>query len=118
MTDRRQAISAQIRALVDEYYARGAVPGGRGTARIPLHVPSYGAAEVNEALASLLSARVTMGEKVQRFEALWAEYVGAGQAVMVNSGSSANLVAAEVLGGRFSPRRPRPAPGATPPPAA
>jgi len=104
MTDRRQAISAQIRALVDEYFALDAVPGARGTTEIPLHVPSYGAAEVNEALASLLSTRVTMGEKVRRFEALWAEYVGAGQAVMVNSGSSANLIAAEALRSPFLPR--------------
>src|SRR3990167_9332941 len=108
MTDRRQAISAQIRALVDEYFALDAVPGARGTTEIPLHVPSYGAAEVNEALASLLSTRVTMGEKVRRFEALWAEYVGAGQAVMVNSGSSANLIAAEALRSPFLPRHLQP----------
>src|SRR3989338_2089650 len=104
MTDRRPAISAQIRALVEEDFAPGGAPGARGTARVPLHVPSYGAEEVNEALASLLTTRVTMGEKVQRFEALWADYVGAGQAVMVNSGSSANLIAAEVLRSPFLPR--------------
>jgi len=104
MTDPRRSISAQIQALVEQYFALGEVPGARGTARVPLHVPSYGAEEVNEALASLLSTRVTMGEKVQRFEALWADYVGAGQAVMVNSGSSANLIAAEVLRSPFLPR--------------
>ena len=104
MTDPRPAIAAQIRALVERYFALGEVPGARGTARIPLHVPSYGAEEVNEAIASLLTTRVTMGEKVARFEALWAEYVGVGQAVMVNSGSSANLVAAEVLRSPFVPR--------------
>ncbi|MBI2156249.1 MAG: DegT/DnrJ/EryC1/StrS family aminotransferase [Candidatus Rokubacteria bacterium] len=108
MTDSRHAIAVQIHALVERYFALGEVPGARGTARIPLHVPSYGAEEVNEAIASLLTTRVTMGEKVARFEALWAQYIGAGQAVMVNSGSSANLIAAEVLRSPFVPRPLRP----------
>ena len=77
--------------------------------RLPLHVPSYGADEVNEAIDSLLSTRVTMGDKVRRFEQLWAEYLGVGEAVMVNSGSSANLVAVSAL---VNPAFPRPlAPG-------
>ena len=50
--------------------------------RLPLHVPSYGADEVNEAIDSLLSTRVTMGDKVRRFEQLWAEYLGVAEAVM------------------------------------
>jgi CDP-6-deoxy-D-xylo-4-hexulose-3-dehydrase len=79
-----------------------AEPGGP---RLPLHVPSYGADEVNEALESLLSTRVTMGDKVRRFEVLWAQYLGVREAVMVNSGSSANLVAAAAL---VNPAFPRP----------
>ena len=38
-----------------------------------------------------------MGSKVRRFESAFAEYVGVDHAVMVNSGSSANLVALSVL---------------------
>jgi len=68
-------------------------------------VPSYGAEEVNEAIDSMLSSRVTMGEKVRRFERLWAEYLGVAEAVMVNSGSSANLVAIAAL---VNPAFPRP----------
>jgi CDP-6-deoxy-D-xylo-4-hexulose-3-dehydrase len=103
----RPELTAQIRALVEQYFARAEpVPAGE---RLPLHVPSYGADEVNEALESLLSTRVTMGDKVRRFEALWAEYLGVAEAVMVNSGSSANLVAAAAL---VNPAFPRPlAPG-------
>ena len=72
-------------------------------------MPSYGADEVNEAIDSLLSTRVTMGDKVRRFERLWAEYLGVAEAVMVNSGSSANLVAVSAL---VNPGFPRPlAPG-------
>jgi len=72
-------------------------------------VPSYGADEVNEAVDCLLSTRVTMGDKVRAFEALWAEYLGVREAVMVNSGSSANLVAAAVLVNPAFPGRSRPA---------
>jgi CDP-6-deoxy-D-xylo-4-hexulose-3-dehydrase len=105
MTDPRQALAARIRALVDEYFALGEPPGARSGARVPLHAPGYGAEEVNEAIASLLSTRVTMGEKVRRFEAMWAEYLGVGHAVMVNSGSSANLLAVSALSNPSLARR-------------
>ena len=59
--------------------------------------PSYGVDEVWEALDSLLSGRVTMGDKVARFEAAFASYIGVRHAVMVNSGSSANLLALAAL---------------------
>jgi len=64
-----------------------------GKTRIPLNVPTYGAPEVIEALESLMSTWVTMGKKVKTFEARFAEYIGREHAVMVNSGSSANLLA-------------------------
>jgi CDP-6-deoxy-D-xylo-4-hexulose-3-dehydrase len=103
MSDPRPALAAQIRALIEQYFAHPEAhtdePG------LPLHVPSFGADEVNEAVECLLSTRVTMGDKVRRFEALWAEYLGVAEAVMVNSGSSANLVAAAAL---VNPSFPRP----------
>ena len=68
-----------------------------GETRIPLIAPSYGVDEVWEALDSMLSGRVTMGEKVARFEAAFASYIGVRHAVMVNSGSSANLLALSAL---------------------
>jgi len=102
MSDPRPALAAQIRALVEQYFAH---PASRADeVRLPLHVPSFGADEVNEALECLLSTRVTMGDKVRRFEALWAEYLGVAEAVMVNSGSSANLVAAAALVNSEFPR--------------
>ena len=96
MSDARQVLADHIHALVAEYFAQP-TPSAPGAPRLPLHVPSYGADEVNEAIASLLTTRITMGEKVRRFETLWSEYLGVRHTIMVNSGSSANLVAAAVL---------------------
>lgn len=69
-----------------------------GKTRIPLSMPTYGAPEVIEALDSLMSTWVTMGKKVKRFEGMFAEYIGKYFGVMVNSGSSANLLALSALG--------------------
>jgi len=66
--------------------------------RIPLNVPTYGRAEIDEAIDSLESGWVTCGKKVEAFEKMWAEYIGVRHAVMTNSGSSANLLALTVLG--------------------
>jgi CDP-6-deoxy-D-xylo-4-hexulose-3-dehydrase len=68
-----------------------------GKTRIPLITPSYDSEEVIEALDSFLTTRVTMGEKVKKFEKLFANYLGVKHAIMVNSGSSANLLAMSVL---------------------
>src|SRR3989442_13568310 len=68
-----------------------------GKTRIPLTVPTYGSDEVEEAIDSLLSAWVTMGSKVKKFEEAFASYKGSRHAVMGNSGSSANLLALSVL---------------------
>lgn len=64
---------------------------------ISLNAPSYGSEEILEALESLLSTWVTMGDKVSQFEDGFADYLNASKAMMVNSGSSANLVALKAL---------------------
>jgi CDP-6-deoxy-D-xylo-4-hexulose-3-dehydrase len=68
-----------------------------GKTRIPLTVPTYHSEEVEAAIDSLLSTWVTMGVKVKKFEEAFAGYNGSKHAVMVNSGSSANLLALSVL---------------------
>lgn len=72
----------------------GFVPG---KTKIPLTIPTYDSEEVEEALDSLLSTWVTMGRKVKKFEEAFSHYNGSKHAVMVNSGSSANLLALSVL---------------------
>ncbi|MEW6775199.1 MAG: aminotransferase class I/II-fold pyridoxal phosphate-dependent enzyme [Bdellovibrionota bacterium] len=90
-----EEIRKEIHRLVAEYFSLGlsAPPAGR----LPLVAPAYGPEEVNESIDSLLSTFVTMGEKVFEFERRFAKRVGAAEAVMVNSGSSANLLALAAL---------------------
>jgi len=92
-------IKVQIRDLIKEYYSgtKSKTKFVPGRTKMPLVVPSYGWEEVCEAVACLLDARVTMGEKVKQFESMFAGYIGSRFATMVNSGSSANLLALSIL---------------------
>jgi CDP-6-deoxy-D-xylo-4-hexulose-3-dehydrase len=66
-------------------------------AKVPLAIPPYSWEEVCEALDSMLSMKTTMGEKVRKFEESFAKYIGTKYGIMVNSGSSANLLALSIL---------------------
>jgi len=61
--------------------------------KVQLAVSTIGPKDIDEAIACLKSGNLTMGQKVREFEAKFAQYIGAKDAVMVNSGSSANLLA-------------------------
>jgi CDP-6-deoxy-D-xylo-4-hexulose-3-dehydrase len=93
----QQEIRRELQALVERYFRSDQVSEASDQVRIPLSLPSYGVEEVMEALDSLLTKQVTMGKKVREFEARFAEYIGVHHAVMVNSGSSANLLALSIL---------------------
>jgi CDP-6-deoxy-D-xylo-4-hexulose-3-dehydrase len=71
----------------------------------PLTVTGFGAEEALGAIDALLSTHVTMGARTRAFEAAWAAYCGRAHGVMVNSGSSANLLmlAALVETGMLAP---------------
>src|SRR5882724_7134682 len=58
----------------------------------PLASSSWDERELDAALAVLRSGRTTMGPIVRDFEDAFARLVGTTYAVMVNSGSSANLL--------------------------
>ena len=91
-------IPQQLRDLIRQWDEGSSEPSFvAGKTRIRLSAPSFGWEEIYESLDSLLSTNVTMGTKVRRFEKLFAEYLGVRNAVMVNSGSSANLLALSVL---------------------
>lgn len=63
----------------------------------PLSEKTYDHNEINSMIDVLLSDRLTMGKNVELFEKEFASYVGSNYAIMVNSGSSANLLAMAVL---------------------
>lgn len=64
---------------------------------VRLHEATYDDAEIGDFVDCLLRTEVTMGPKVRRFEEAFARKFGHGHAVMVNSGSSANLLAVSAL---------------------
>jgi CDP-6-deoxy-D-xylo-4-hexulose-3-dehydrase len=101
-------VATEIRELVQRWFEEEPPPFVEGETPLPLNVPSFGWEEVWEALDSMLTHRLTMGEKVRRFEEMFARYVGVRHGVMVNSGSSANLLALSVLANPVSPRALRP----------
>lgn len=94
MTARRAEIEQQITGLIGEYFA---IEQPQPDDECPLSVPLYGADEVTGAVSALLSQNVTMGSRVREFEQAFAEMIGSRHAIMVNSGSSANLIAISVL---------------------
>lgn len=92
-----KSVLEKIAKLLDAYYKTQKVKFVPGVTTIPLISPSYGKEEILEAIDSMISTWVTMGKKVKSFEESFARYIGTKYAVMVNSGSSANLLALSVL---------------------
>ena len=64
---------------------------------VRLHEPTFSGDEIKAAVDVLLSTRVTMGPKVKGFEREYADTFGHKNAIMNNSGSSANLLAVATL---------------------
>lgn len=67
------------------------------TFRYPLATSSWDQAEYDAIQRVIASDRYSMGEEVAAFEAQFAEQFGVAHAVMVNSGSSANLLMTAAL---------------------
>ncbi len=59
----------------------------------PLLTDGYSSSDLQEASKVLLSGRLTMSQVTKKFEKYFAKKIGAKYALMVNSGSSANLLA-------------------------
>lgn len=65
--------------------------------KFPLGQNVHDANDIMQMISNLLTEKFTMGEQVDKFEKKFAEYVGVKHAMMVNSGSSANLIALSVI---------------------
>ena len=75
---------------------------------VKLHEATYDDEEIAAVLDCLLHTEVTMGPKVRQFEQEFAKRFGHGHAVMVNSGSSANLLAVAGLANEATANRLQP----------
>jgi CDP-6-deoxy-D-xylo-4-hexulose-3-dehydrase len=111
MTDKR-ALRIRILDLVREYYeadaaARPGFEAGSGTVRYAGR--NYDADEMVNLVDASLDFWLTAGRYSERFEAGLASYLGVDAALLVNSGSSANLVAfSSLTSPKLKDRRVRP----------
>ena len=98
MTTRESSeeLRERIRALVAEYYAAtwgSPPPFEAGESRIPYGARVFGAEELDLLVDAALDFWLTYGRYSERFEDEFAAYLGVRRCFLVNSGSSANLLA-------------------------
>ncbi len=89
-------------SFIEDFVAEHYNPSDNDTP-FPLTDQMFDGKEVVAMIENILSNHITYGPKVVEFEKAYAEYLGAPYAVMVNSGSSANLLAMAAL---LNPTRP------------
>ena len=99
MSEKSEQLRARIRELTAEYYAeafpaRDFVPG---TSAVPVSGKVIDADDISAVVDSALDAWFTTGRWAKDFERRLARFVGVRSASLVNSGSSANLVALSAL---------------------
>jgi len=94
---RRERIKREIRDRLREYCAPEA--GAFDPARdcLPLSSPAYDGDDVFEALEALLDGWPTLGPRVRAVEEKVAGVLGVKNAIMVNSGASANYLVLQLL---------------------
>lgn len=102
MSERSDAIRAQIRGLVAEYHAAAFAPSAfvPGETVVPVSGRVFGANEVQHLVDAGLDFWLTTGRFAAEFERSFAKVMGARHAMLVNSGSSANLLAVSALTSR------------------
>ena len=99
MSERSEAIRAQIRGLVAEYHAAAFAPSAfvPGETAVPVSGRVFGANEVQHLVDAGLDFWLTTGRFAAEFERSFAKVMAARHALLVNSGSSANLLAVSAL---------------------
>ena len=97
--DRRDQLREQIRALVVAYYqeAHASRPFVPGQTRVGYGGRVYDERELIAAVDAALDFWLTTGPRTEAFESALAHFMGLRHALVVNSGSSANLVAVATL---------------------
>ena len=94
---RKEEVKQQLRKLLETYYALEEEVFVPGQSSVKLSTTVYDAQEAKGMMESFLSGWITQGQVVKSFEEKYAEWVGRRYAVAVNSGSSANLIALNLL---------------------
>jgi CDP-4-dehydro-6-deoxyglucose reductase, E1 len=99
VSERSEQLRHQILRLVEDYYeaeyaGRSFVPG---ESTVPVSGRVFDADEMRSLVDASLDFWLTTGRFAARFEREFARYLGVRNAVLVNSGSSANLVAVSAL---------------------
>ncbi len=94
MIDRAEELRGQIRSLVAEYHAaafptKSFVPG---ESPVPVSGRVFDQTDIQHLVDASLDFWLTTGRFAEQFERRFAEYFGVRKALLVNSGSSANLL--------------------------
>lgn len=99
MNAKAEVLREQIRRLVAEYHAAAfeAEPFVPGQTPVPVAGRVFDAAELQHLVEAALDFWLTAGPEAARFERRFADFCGRKHAVLVNSGSSANLLAVAAL---------------------
>ncbi len=99
MSDLEEKLRAQILAAVKEYHSAvfTSEPFIPGETPVPVSGKVFGAEELQFLVDASLDFWLTAGRFADRFEREFARFIGVRDARLVNSGSSANLVAISAL---------------------
>ena len=84
----------QLKEVASKKVAREIIPGKH---LIPAAFPQLNATDLLYGIDAILDGWLTSGKHSRKFEKALANYVGAESSLMVNSGSSANLLAFSTL---------------------
>ncbi|MGH9165058.1 MAG: lipopolysaccharide biosynthesis protein RfbH, partial [Acidimicrobiales bacterium] len=109
--DRAEQLRASILTLVAEYQAEAFAPRPfvAGVSAVPVSGKVFDHEELCALVDASLDFWLTTGRFAEEFERRFAEVLGAGHALLCNSGSSANLLAVSALtSDRLGERRLRP----------
>lgn len=99
MVDQASQLRRQILDLAAQFYSESSVPGEfiPGVSPVPVSGKVIDGADVSAVVDAALDAWFTTGRFAEVFERNLARFVGVRSASLVNSGSSANLVALSAL---------------------
>lgn len=112
MTSKEHVVN-EVKRIVGEYFKEFESSKKNSKYKVPLMSRLYDEEEIAEVVDTLLNPdKLTLNAsgdlKIEKFENLWANFIGTKNGIMVNSGSSANLVSFLVLTNPLIKNRLRP----------